>query len=84
MDTDKPETPMSILGPIVESIAWYTWGELPPTETELPLIKAATTTALLIPPGTTEVGTDVHDCVVWVEDTVTLWKAEPVPEFLDL
>ena len=47
-------------------------------------MRAATTTALLIPPGTTEVGTEVHDWVVSVEATETLWKAEPVPALFDL
>ena len=47
---------------------------LPPTETWFPLMRAATTTALFIPPGTTEVGTEVHDWVVSVEAT-DLWKA---------
>ena len=37
-----------------------------------------------MPPGTTEVGTEVHDSVVSVEETVTLWKDEPVPPFFDL
>ena len=40
--------------------------------------------ALLSPPGTTEVGTDDQDSVASVEETVTLWKADPVPAPLDL
>ena len=40
--------------------------------------------ALLIPPGTTEVGTEVHVWVVSVEVTLTLWKADPVPPLFDL
>ena len=47
-------------------------------------MRAATTTALFRPPGTTEVGTDVQYWLVSVEETVTLWKAEPDPPLLDL
>ena len=42
------------------------------------------TMALLSPPGTTEDGTLDHDTVCWVEVGLTLAKALPEPELLDL
>ena len=82
--TSTDSIPTSTSGSIVESVAWYTWALEPPTDTVLPLMSTATTMALSNPPGTTEVGIPDHDWLSSVLETVTLWKAFPVPALLDL
>jgi hypothetical protein len=74
----------SIFGPIVESIAWYTWAEVPPTETWFPAIRTPITIALFKPPGTTVAGTFDHVTDWEVDVGATDAKEVPDPLLFDL